>query len=125
MSTPALILTIDRNQRNLELLGQFLNKEGFTTLAISTLEGFEDILNGTGRFGLALIDISGFDRGIWVLCEKLTNQGVPLLVISPQQLPHIQQESLSHGANGVLFKPLVIKQLASMIRTMMRDVHED
>jgi DNA-binding response OmpR family regulator len=125
MSASSLILTIDHNQRNLELLSQFLSKEGYRTLAISTLEDFEKILGDTEKFGLALIDISGFGRGIWALCEKLTDQGVPLLVISPQQLPEIQQESLAHGAQGVMYKPLVVKQLVNVIKTMMRNVSSD
>jgi DNA-binding response OmpR family regulator len=122
MSRPPFILTVDRNQRNLELLGQFLGKEGYSTLPVSTLEDFERILDQSHILGLALVDISGFDRGIWVLCEKLTEQGVPLLVISPQQIPQIQEESLIHGARGVMFKPLVVKQLISMIQVMMRDI---
>jgi len=125
MSNWPLILTIDRNQKNLELLGQFLSKEGYTTLAVSTLEHFEQILNQTETFGLALVDISGFDRGIWILCERLTDQGVPLLVISSQQMPRIQQESLAHGAHLVLFKPIVVKQLVSVIQTMMRDISSE
>lgn len=122
MSSLSLVLTVDHNQRNLELLGQFLNKEGYQTLSISTLEDFDKVLENTGKFGLALIDISGFGRGIWVLCEKLTDQGVPLLIISPKQVPQIQQESLAHGAQGVMFKPLVVKQLIKVIQTMIRDV---
>ena len=123
--TQPLVLTIDRNQRNLDLLGQFLGKEGFKTLPISTLEGFEEILGRTETFGLALVDISGFDRRIWVLCEKLTENGVPMLIISPQQVPQIQQESLAHGAHGVMFKPLVMKHLVSIIQTMIRSTSSE
>jgi DNA-binding response OmpR family regulator len=125
MSKRPLILIVDHNQRNLELLGQFLGKEGYDTQAVSTLEHFEQVLNQTEVFGLALVDISGFDRSIWVLCERLTDQGVPLLVISPQQVTQIQQESLAHGAHGVLFKPLVIKQLVSVIKTLIRDISSE
>lgn len=120
MSTPPLILTIDRNQRNLELLGQFLNKEGYTTVSLSSLDDFEKIAEQSDGVALALVDISGFDRSIWAFCEKLTDKGIPLLVISPQQLASIRQESLAHGAQGVLFKPLVVKELAAIIRNMLR-----
>jgi DNA-binding response OmpR family regulator len=122
MSTQPLILTIDRNQRNLELLRRFLRKEGYETLSVSTFEEFDQLPGQSETFGLALIDISGFDRRIWILCEKLTEQGVPLLVISPQQVPQIQQESLAHGARGVMYKPLILKQLIHMIQVMMRDI---
>ena len=122
MSTKPLVLTIDRNQRNLDLLSQFLNKEGYDTLAVSSTDDFEKTLDEGDRLSLALVDISGFDRSIWAFCEKLSDKGVPLLVISPQQLASIRQESLAHGAQGVLFKPLVVKELAAVIRNMLRTI---
>jgi DNA-binding response OmpR family regulator len=120
MSAQSKILTLDHNQRNLELLEQFLGKEGYTTIPVSTLVAVEEILENTEGIGIALVDISGFDRRIWEYCERLANQGVPLLVISSQQVVGIQQESLSHGAQGVLFKPLVVKELSSVIRSLIR-----
>jgi DNA-binding response OmpR family regulator len=120
MSAQSKILTLDHNQRNLELLGKFLGKEGYTIIPVSTLEAIEEILKNTEGIGIALVDISGFDRRIWEYCERLANQDVPLLVISSQQVAGIQQESLSHGAQGVLFKPLVVKELSSVIRSLIR-----
>jgi DNA-binding response OmpR family regulator len=120
----AHILAINRNQRNLELLQQFLKKEGYETHCVSTLDELDQILDQKVKFGIALIDISGFDRSIWGYCEKLS-QVLPLLVISPQQTASIREESLAHGAQGVLFKPLVLKELAGLIRNMIReDAHE-
>ena len=121
MDSHSPILTVDRNQRNLELLAHFLGKEGYQTIPVSTFEDLEKRIEQADGFGLALLDISGFDRRIWEYCEKLTNKGVPLLVISPQQSASIRQESLSHGAQGVLIKPLVVRELASIIRSLIRD----
>jgi len=115
------ILTIDRNQRNLELLNQFLGKEGYETLPMTTLSDLAKILEHPEKLGLALVDISGFDRSIWEYCEQLSNKGIPLLVVAPQQLANIRQEGLSHGADGVLFKPLVVKELMSLIRSLIRE----
>jgi len=120
MSGNPRILTVDRNQRNLELLDQFLGKAGFETVPVSTMQGFEQILEQPDHIGLALVDISGFDRNIWTLCERLADIGVPLLVISPQKMTNIRQESMAHGAQEVLFKPLVIQELTSVIRSMLR-----
>src|SRR5258705_10107425 len=110
------ILTVDHNKRNLELLAQFLGKEGYKTHPVATLEEFAAALDGADNFGLALVDISGFDRRIWEYCERLSDNGIPLLILSHQNTFHIQQESLAHGAQGVLFKPLVVKELTSMLR---------
>ncbi len=84
MDSKPLILTVDRNQRNLELLAQILGKEGYDTLSANTLEGIDQILERGDPIGVALVDISGFDRQIWAYCEKLSDNGVPLLVISPE-----------------------------------------
>ncbi|MEP6985599.1 MAG: response regulator [Chloroflexota bacterium] len=112
------ILIVGSNPRNLELLAQFLNKEGYETVSAAKLEEFGEILNSGNRYGLALVDIAGFDRGIWQYCELCSNQNIPLLIISPQQLSSIRQESMSHGAQGVLFKPLVVKELVNLVNTM-------
>src|SRR5689334_3362305 len=116
MASTSVILTVDHNKRNLELLAQFLGKEGYQTYPVTTLEEFATALAEDNNFGLALVDISGFDRHVWEYCEGLSTKGVPLLILSPQHIDRIQQESVAHGAQGVLFKPLVVKELTSMIR---------
>ena len=113
------ILTVDRNPRNLELLGQFLQKEGYMTLPVSTLENFKAVLDQAEDMGLALVDISGFDRSIWAYYERLSDRGVPLMIISPRQIGEIQKESIMRGARGVLFKPLVVKELIKIVRKML------
>ncbi len=118
------ILTVDHNQRNLELLGQFLQKEGYTTLPISNLAKFDEVIGQANEVGLALVDISGFDRSIWGYCEQLSDRGVPLMVISPRQIAQIQQESITHGAQGVLFKPLVVNELLMIVRNILRQGDE-
>ncbi len=113
------ILIVGSNSRNLELLAQFLKKEGYETVAAATLAAFGDVLASGNRIGIALVDIAGFDRSIWGYCERCSDQGIPLLIISPQQLSSIRQESMSHGAQGVLFKPLVVKELVDLVNSMI------
>ena len=115
------ILTVDHNQRNLELLAQFLGKEGYQTYPVATLEEFEAALDETDNLSLALVDISGFDRHIWEYCERLSDKGVPLLILSPKHIAHVQEDGLSHGAQGVLFKPLAVKELTNMIHSIMQN----
>jgi DNA-binding response OmpR family regulator len=117
MSKPP-ILIIASNSRNLELLTQFLGKEGYETHPATTLEQFADILNSGEQIGLALVDITGFDRNIWQYCERCSELGIPLFVISPPPSPRAQHESLEHGARGVLYKPLVVKELIHLVKTM-------
>jgi DNA-binding response OmpR family regulator len=119
MTTPALLLTVGANTRNLELLAQFLGKEGYQTIAAATLDEFDQALNGAQAINLALVDIGGFDRGIWDVCERLRTKDIPLLVISAKQSASIDQQSMTHGARGVLVKPLVIRELLALVRNLI------
>lgn len=119
MGTNAVILLVNRNQRNLELLAEFLRKEGYTISTAASLEQFDRALAEESNVGLVLLDIAGFDQSIWQRCELLRSQQRPFLVISPRQSSAIQQASLSHGARGVMIKPLVVKELMGVIKSML------
>lgn len=115
MTTSPPILLVACKQRNLDLLSQFLIKSGYSTQTVNDLQSFEMILDKPVKYGLAMVDISGFSRDIWDYCEKLASKNVPLLLIAPQKGQHLQHESLAHGARGVLYKPLVVKELLGTV----------
>lgn len=119
MKANAAILLVNVNQRNLQLLAEFLGKEGYTTFTASSLEEFDRALAGENNVGVALVDITGFDQSIWQRCEQLRSKHRPFLVISPRQSVAIQQASLSHGARGVMIKPLVVKELMGLVKGML------
>jgi DNA-binding response OmpR family regulator len=115
-----LILTVDRNRRNLELLGQCLADQGCEVYPVSALDCFDPIVEQAARFRLALVDISGFDRRVWRFCNQITDQGVPLYIISPHHVSWVKHESLTHGARGVLFKPLPVHEFSNLVQTIVR-----
>jgi DNA-binding response OmpR family regulator len=115
MKAMPAILTVDHNQRNLELLSQFLGRAGYQTRAAATLEEFDEALTELNDVGMALVDIAGFDRTIWERCEQLRHHKIPFLVLSPKHTVAIQQASLTYGAHGVLIKPLVVKELLGLV----------
>ncbi|TFI53773.1 response regulator transcription factor [Mastigocladus laminosus UU774] len=117
-STPVILL-LDYNRRNLELLSQFLSQQGYQAIATANLEEFDQILTSSSAIDLALIDISGFNQQIWDSCEKLRNQGICFLVISPRQSAAIQQESVTHGARNMFVKPLVLQEFLGVIRSLV------
>jgi len=104
MKAISMILAVDRNHRNLELLSQFLGREGYQTRPAATL-----------------VDIAGFDRAIWERCEGLRHHKIPFLVLSPRQSAAVQQASLTHGARGVLIKPLVVRELLGLIHSLLEE----
>ncbi|HXG48136.1 MAG TPA: response regulator [Methylomirabilota bacterium] len=116
-----VILAVDHNPHNLELLAQFLGNQGIATRCIVTIEEFDAALGESAPVGLALVDISGFDRSIWERCERLRDRGIPLLVLSPRHSAALQRESLAHGARGVLVKPLATRELLGLLRNLMNE----
>lgn len=119
MKDNPLILAVDRNHKNVELLTQFLGREGYQVLAVSSIEEFEQALMHSEEIDLALVDIAGFDRRIWEVCDRLRTENIPFFVLSHKQNVAIQQESLTHGARSMLVKPLVIKELLGIIRSLL------
>src|SRR5216683_2794434 len=61
------------------------------------------------------------DAEIWARCEQLRTAKIPFLVVSPRQSAAIQQASLSHGAKGVMVKPLVVKELIGVIQSILEE----
>lgn len=119
MKENPLILAVDKNQRNLELLAQFLGKEGYQVITANSLEAFEQAVASVEEIDLAMIDIAGFDRKIWDCCRRLREDKIPFFVLSPKQSTALQNESLAHGARSMLVKPLVVKELLGIIHSLI------
>ncbi|MDD3926971.1 MAG: response regulator [bacterium] len=119
MSNEAAILVVDRNPRNRELLERFLVREGYQVCQAADLQEFAAALERDGDLKLALVDIAGFDSAIWDYCEQLRDKDIPFLVISPRQAAALQEESIAHGARGLLTKPLAVRDLLRLIRSLI------
>ncbi len=121
MSTTArTLLLVNRLPRNLQLLADFLAKEGYPTVPAATYEEIDRALVNPPLAG-ALVDITGFDAEIWARCEQLRAAKIPFLVVSPRQSAAIQQASFSHGARGMMVKPLVVKELIGVIQSILEE----
>jgi DNA-binding response OmpR family regulator len=121
MPPTPVILAVNRNQRNLELLRQFLGTAGYQLSPAASPEAFDRALASSEVIGLTLVDIAGFDLRIWDRCEGLRARRIPFLVLSPHQSAALQQTSLSHGAHGVLVKPLVMQELLGLMRSLLEE----
>jgi CheY-like chemotaxis protein len=116
-----LILAVDSNRRDLELLTQALEREGYQTRSATSLEELDQAIKEAKKISLALIDLASFDHSIWERCEELRKAKIPFLVISSQRSPLVQQESMRHGASGVLTKPLGFKEIVEYVRALLVD----
>jgi DNA-binding response OmpR family regulator len=73
------------------------------------------------KVDLVLIDISVFNQNIWKYCEDLRILDIPFLVLSPQQHRVIEEQGMKQGAERVLVKPLVIKELLLLVKSLVEN----
>ncbi|GLV57916.1 hypothetical protein KDH_47510 [Dictyobacter sp. S3.2.2.5] len=121
MVAKAPILLVNSNQRNLQLLVDVLEKEGYDAIAAYDYPTFDQAIIQEPAPKGALVDIAGFDSQIWPRCEQLRAAKIPFLVISPRQSAAVQQASMTHGAKGVMVKPLIIKELIGIIQSLVEE----
>lgn len=119
MSSSSPILVVNRTPGNAALLRDFLERRGYRAIAAGSLDEIDSALDRGAAYGLALIDVSGFDQRIWQRCSRLHAEGIPFLIISAHTGNDGSDEGLRHGARGVLRKPLAMKELAHLIDTLV------
>lgn len=103
------------------MLSRFLDKAGYDSESANSIEDFDQVLESSGKIDLALVDLAGFDRNIWDRCDRLRNANIPFLIISAAHLESVEQDSVTHGAQGVLMKPLASKDLLGIIRGLLQE----
>lgn len=119
MNTLYRLLIVNKSKRNLELLEQYLGKEGYQTVLANTLDEFDRALESQQEFNLALVDVSGFEYSIWAHCEELQKKNIPMLIISTKYSSSLEKMSIKHGVRGVLIKPLVVRELIKLIGNLL------
>lgn len=115
----ATVLTVGRNVRNLELLGDVLARAGHDTMKADGLAAFDSALTRAPEFGAALVDVTGFEPAVWVHAARLRDAAVPYVVIYDRDNAALRREAMKHGARGVLTKPLAIRDLLAMVAGML------
>lgn len=117
------ILIVDRNPRNLQLLMQVLDGNGFQTTGVPDLAQFDALIAQPDPFALALIDVDGFDATIWERCRQLHERQIEvLLVVGRRAIPFVQLQGAHCMARAVLPKPLSPKLLTRMVRDLVEEL---
>lgn len=113
------ILVVANHAKNLQLLADFLDDQGYDSRSASSIEEVEETLRTVNRLDMGLIDVTGFGNSIWNQCERIRNQGVPFFIISPKEAEKAREKSLSEGANDVLTKPLEKNKLLKLVELIL------
>ena len=113
------ILVVAKHEKNLQLLADFLDDQGYSALTASKVKEVDEILQKLSRLDMSLIDVTGFGDSIWDRCERIRKQGVPFFIISPRKSGKAEEKSLSEGARDVLTKPLEKKRLLKLVEIML------
>lgn len=118
MAAAATILAVEANRRNLELLLELLRRHGYETMGVAGLEDLDRAL-GAEPPDLVLMDVVGLDSSLWDRCQRMRDAGIPFVLISKPAAGG--QPGLTHGAEAVLTKPLVAKELLEIVRSLVGD----
>ena len=111
------VLLVIRSPGNRRVLGQFLAEHGLRGLEAIDEDSLATVLASDAPIRLALVDVSGFGAGIWMLCERLRAAGVAFVVLSPTRSLRASHEALAYGALSVIEKPV---EKAALIHLLNR-----
>lgn len=117
-SSASPILVTARNERNLELLDQFLRTAEHHTVSATSLTDVDRLLDEETQVSLAVLDADGFSADLWERCERLQANGTPVLVLSLRR-EAVERPGLKHGARTVLEKPVRKEELLELIEALL------
>lgn len=119
--TKPLIFSLSRNKRNNDILVKILGEQDYEVAGHTDPVKMVSDVKTRKKVNLVIMDISGFNQDIWKYCEALRLLDIPFLVLSPQQHRVIEEEGMKQGAKRVLVKPLVVKELLFLVKSLVEN----
>ncbi|MFS0655208.1 response regulator transcription factor [Bacillus sp. 179-C3.3 HS] len=116
------ILLVDDESDMLELIGSFLQKQGFHTLTAQS--GVEALrLLEKEPIDLVVLDIMMPDMDGFEVCHHIrqTSQ-IPILFLTARSYEEDRIRGLEMGADDYMMKPFSLRELAARIETMLRRI---
>lgn len=121
MASSPLILVVAEPTPNRALLLQALAGAGYSTHPVRPEVSREALSSLTPEPRLALIDLAGSRAEEWACCEAFRALGIPFLVLLSAAQAALQGAAWSHGARGVLVKPLVVQDLLNLVAAILAE----
>jgi two-component system cell cycle response regulator DivK len=117
-----LILIVEDNPRNLKLIRDVLQYQGYTTLEAETAEaGMTLALERQPALILMDVQLPGIDgsTAMKALKADASTQRIPILAMTAQAMKGDQERLLAEGFDGYISKPIAIKEVAKMIESYL------
>ena len=114
------ILIVDDEANICELLGLYLNKEGYET--VTALDGEAAIAKfNAEQFDLVLLDIMLPKKDGWEVCRDIRKVSqVPIIMLSAKGETFDKVLGLELGADDYVTKPFDTKELVARIKSVIR-----
>lgn len=121
--TGALILIVEDNPRDLKLVREVLQVNGFQTLEAATGEAGIDLAQEHGP-ALILMDIqlpqiSGREAAK-ILKTDAKTQHIPIVAVTASAMKGDREALLAEGFDGYIAKPIDIKNLPKVLENYLR-----
>ncbi len=75
------VLIVDTNPVNIAMLGKVFSNYHYACTGVSGYEVLDEALAGVASYDIVLMDVAGFDPGIWERCKVIHSAGVPFLIL--------------------------------------------
>ncbi len=117
--TPARVLVVEDNEKNMKLLRDLLGATGYATLeATSAEDGIELALAHRPELVLMDVQLPGID-GVEALARLRDDERtstIPVLALTAQAMHGDRERFLAAGFDGYLSKPVDIVELLAAVR---------
>lgn len=120
--TGPLILIVEDNPRDLKLVREVLQVNGFQTLEAATGEAGIDLAQEHGP-ALILMDIqlpqiSGREAAK-ILKTDAKTQHIPIVAVTASAMKGDREALLAEGFDGYIAKPINIKEISELVRSYL------
>ncbi|MFA6312933.1 MAG: response regulator transcription factor [Sterolibacterium sp.] len=121
-STPINVLLIDDDTELVDLIRDYLSREGFVvTCTYNGIEGAEAALSGKHDIVVLDVMMPGCD-GFLVLAKIRASSSIPVLMLTARGDDGDRVTGLEHGADDYVSKPCSPRELTARLRAILKRV---
>lgn len=117
-SPASRVILVMKQPGNLRVVCDAVGEVGMTGVGVSSEDELVAELRRESPARMALVDVTGFGRDVWGLCELLQRHDVTFIVLSAANDSEIGSRSVALGARSVLQKPVAKRALLELVRNL-------